>query len=126
MQRFSSPYSSSFSDSVVVSGRGRWIHVSGQVGAEEGKPVTATDFGDEVDLCIANIQKSLERAGASLSDVVRITAYLTKLELYPAYNEARAKAFSSAPPASATVQVAGLLANASIEMDAVAFVEEPG
>ena len=58
-------------------------------------------------------------AGAGMKDVVRITCYLTDLADYPIYSKARAAAFKDNPPASATVQVAGLLVNAKIEIDAV-------
>jgi enamine deaminase RidA (YjgF/YER057c/UK114 family) len=57
-----------------------------------------------------------------MRDVVRITAYLTDLADYAAYARARTAAFGDALPASAAVQVAGLLAGMSIEIDADAFV----
>jgi enamine deaminase RidA (YjgF/YER057c/UK114 family) len=47
---------------------------------------------------------------------------LTDLADYAAYARARAAAFGDALPASAAVQVAGLLAGMSVEIDAVAFV----
>ena len=42
---------------------------------------------------------------------------------YAAYSKARGAAFPTNPPASATVQVAGLLANARLEIDAVAVIK---
>ena len=123
MERIPNPFFN-FSDAVVVSGPGRWIHVSGQVGFDDsGKlQVTESDFGREADLCFRRIKETLERAGATMADVVRITAYLTDLGLYSAYSEARTRAFGTAIPSSAAVQVAGLLVGARVEIDAIAFV----
>jgi 2-iminobutanoate/2-iminopropanoate deaminase len=113
-----------FSDAVVVeTGDYSTIHISGHVGNDASGKVTAKTFAEEVDICIANVARALERSGASLNDVVRITCYLTDLADYPIYSKARAAAFRGNPPASATVQVAGLLVNAKIEIDAIAVVK---
>jgi enamine deaminase RidA (YjgF/YER057c/UK114 family) len=53
---------------------------------------------------------------------VRITAFMTSLDAYGEYAEVRSEVFGDTLPASATVQVAGLLVGAQIEIDAVAFV----
>lgn len=113
-----------FSDAVVVEmGEYSTIYISGHVGNDASGKVTAVMFADEVDLCIANVARALERSDASLKDVVRITCYLTDLADYPIYAKARTAAFQGNPPASATVQVAGLMVNAKIEIDAVAVVK---
>lgn len=113
-----------FSDAVVVAmGDYSTIHISGHVGNDASGKATAKTFAEEVDVCLANIARSLERAGAGMKDVVRITCYLTDLADYPIYSKARAAAFKDNPPASATVQVAGLLVNAKIEIDAIAVVK---
>lgn len=114
-----------FSDAVAVDmGDYATIYVSGQVGNDASGKVTAKTFEEEVKICLANVAKALERAGAGLADVVRITAYMTSLADYPTYSKARGSAFAGNPPASATVQVAGLLVNATIEIDAIAIVKK--
>jgi 2-iminobutanoate/2-iminopropanoate deaminase len=115
-----------FSDAVIVTGPGHWVHVSGQVGFDDsGKPqVSEADFAREADLCFRRLREALERAGATMSEVVRINAYLTDLSLYGDYSEARNRAFGSELPSSAAVQVAGLLAGARVEVDAVAYVAD--
>lgn len=121
--RIPNPFSTSFSDAVVVDmGEKSVIHVSGQVGNDASGKVTARSFDDEAKLCFANVARALEKCGAGLGDVVRITAYMTDLADYAAYARARAAAFADNPPASATVQVAGLLVNAKLEIDADAVV----
>jgi 2-iminobutanoate/2-iminopropanoate deaminase len=118
------PFIATFSDAVSVeTGDFTTIHVSGQVGHEAVLKVTAESFEEEARRCFANVAKVLEKAGAGMKDVVRITAYLTDLADYAAYSKARGAAFPEKPPASATVQVAGLLANARLEIDAVAVIK---
>jgi 2-iminobutanoate/2-iminopropanoate deaminase len=122
-KRVPNPFYSSFSDAVVVDmGEKSVIHVSGQVGNDASGKVTARNFDDEAKLCLANVAKILESCGAGLKDVVRITAYMTDLADYAAYAKARAAAFGENKPASATVQVAGLMVNAKLEIEAVAVV----
>jgi enamine deaminase RidA (YjgF/YER057c/UK114 family) len=113
-----------FSDAVAVEmGDYTTIHVSGHVGNDASGKVTAKSFDEEAKLCFANVARTLEKAGAGMPDVVRITAYLTDLADYAAYAKARGAAFGENRPASAAVQVAGLLVNAKLEIDAVAVVK---
>lgn len=113
-----------FSDAVVVDmGDYSTIYISGMIGHDASGKITAKDFEGETQQCWDNIARGLERAGASLKDVVRITAYLTDLNDYAVYAKARRTLFEGNPPASATVQVAGLLLNARLEVDAIAIVK---
>ena len=122
IERIASAYSSYSEATIVTTHEGRWIHVSGQGALDATGRVTERDFEREAAGCFERVKEVLERAGATMRDVVRITAYLTDLADYAAYSRARAAAFGDALPASAAVQVAGLLAGMSVEIDAVAFV----
>ena len=73
------------------------IHVSGHVGNDASGKVTTKNFAEEVDICFANIARALERSGAGMKDVVRITCYLTDLADYPVYSKARARAVQGQP-----------------------------
>jgi enamine deaminase RidA (YjgF/YER057c/UK114 family) len=53
-----------FSDAVVVEmGEYSTIHISGHVGNDASGKVTAKTFAEEVDICIANVARALERSG---------------------------------------------------------------
>ena len=121
-QRVDSPWGTTFCDSISFDGPGRWIYVSGQIGADEDGNMVNETFAAEAEQCFARIGTSLEKAGARMQDVVKITGYVTSTEHYPDYDVARGKAFAGHPPSSATVQVAGLVADARVEIEAVAFV----
>ena len=125
-QRVASPWGTTFCDSISFGGPGRWIYISGQIGADENGEMVNSTFSAEADQCFVRIRQSLEKAGASMSDVVKITGYVTSTEHYADYDIARGKAFIANPPSSATVQVAGLVADARLEVEAVAFIPEEG
>lgn len=126
IERLTTNPASGFSDAVTTSGAGRLIHVAGNVGFGPDGKVVSGGMGAEAQATLDNIERTLKQAGADLSHVVKINAFVTNLEEYPAYAEVRAKRFGDKLPASATVQVAGLLVGAHIEIDAVAFVPDEG
>jgi 2-iminobutanoate/2-iminopropanoate deaminase len=113
----------SYSDSVSVSGPGRWIYVSGQVGMDADKKVEG-DLATQTHATLDHIERILQQSGAGLGDVVKISVYLTSLDDYASFSAVRAERFGEALPTSAAVQVAGLLLGAEIEIDAVAFLAE--
>lgn len=120
------PFSANFSDSAVVpTSEYSTIYIAGQVGNPPNGPlkVTAETFEEEARLCFDNIRRVLEKAGASMRDVVRITAYLTRLSDLAVYHRIRNETFPDSPPASTIVQVAGLLVGARLEIDAIAAVK---
>ena len=106
-----------FSKAVVVSGAGRTVYVSGNISP-------AGSLADQANGCIDLIEASLHAVGGSLEHVVRVTAWLTRLDEYAEYNRVRGERFGANLPASAAVQVAGLLRGALIEIDAVAFIPD--
>ncbi len=124
IERLTTNPASGFSDAVTTVGPGRLIHVAGNVGFGPDGKVVSGGMGAEARATFDNIERTLREAGADLSHVVKINAFVTSLEEYPDYAAVRAERFGDQLPASATVQVAGLLVGAHIEIDAVAFVPE--
>jgi 2-iminobutanoate/2-iminopropanoate deaminase len=122
IERYPSAFApTSFADAVAADGPGRWIHVSGQVGMDADGKVEG-DLAAQSHKTLDHIERILADAGAALSDVVRIVVYLTSLDEYAAFSAVRAERFGETLPASAAVQVAGLLLGAQIEIEAVAFL----
>ena len=113
----------SFSDAVLVDGPGRWIYVAGQVAMDDNARVSG-DLADQTNGTLDHIERILNGLGADLSHVTKITVYLTSLDNYAEFSRVRAERFGDSPPASAAVQVTGLLLDALIEIEAVAFVPD--
>ena len=115
MKRTAGPEGATFSSSVSVSGEGAWVYVSGHIAA-------GATLAEQTRSCFTQIADVLALHGGSLTDVVRITAYLTGLEEYAEYARVRGECFGDDLPASTAFQVAGLLYGALVEIDAVAFI----
>ena len=109
--------SATYSKAVAVSGPGRTVYVSGNLSPKGS-------LADQTNGCFDAIEAALRAVGGSLDHVVRITAWLTALDEYGEYNRVRGERFGTNLPASAAVQVAGLLQGALIEIDAVAFIPD--
>ena len=81
--------------------------------------------GKQAVQCFKNLETVLKAAGASMSDVVKITAFLVRENDYKDYAEARAQAFApDSQPASSTVIVKALAKpEFRVEVEAIAVVE---
>ena len=100
------------------------IWVSGMVAFDpEGSIVGVGDMRIQADTVFTNIAEVLALGGATLDDVVKITAWLTDMDQYSGYNDARAAAFANRLPASATVHSPRLVRDdLLVEVEAVAVL----
>jgi 2-iminobutanoate/2-iminopropanoate deaminase len=98
---------------------GNTLYVAGQQGPDRGK-VTGTDITLQTTNAIAAVRKIVEEAGFQMSDVVSVTVYVTDLNDVEKMNEVYKKLMPDPKPARATVQVAGLIGGAKIEISAIA------
>jgi 2-iminobutanoate/2-iminopropanoate deaminase len=106
-----------FSDGFVA---GKTLYVAGQQGPDANGKVTGTDITLQTTNAIAAIKKVVEKAGFKMSDLVSVTVYMTDLNDVKKMNEVYIKDMPDPKPARATVQVAGLIGGAKIEISAVA------
>ena len=89
---------------------GEFLFTSGNVANDaNGNLVGPGDCEAQSRQVMSNIRAIVEAAGASMSDVVKITCFLTDVNDYAAYGRVRSETFSSSPPASSTVIVAALV-----------------
>ena len=100
---------------------GDFIFVSGQAPID---PTTGKVVGETIEeqtaRTIENIQAILEAGGATLADVVKVSAHLTDLSLFDRYNKVYASYFPDPKPTRTTVgsQLKGIM----VEIDAIAYV----
>ena len=106
-----------FSEGFVA---GNTLYVAGQQGPDAQGKVTGTDITLQTTNAIAAVKKVIERAGFKMTDVVAVTVYVTDLNDVKKMNDVYVKLMPDPKPARATVQVAGLIGGAKIEMSAIA------
>ena len=87
---------------------GNLVFVSGQVGYNsEGR--LEGNVRQQAENCFKNVEVTLKAAGATMSDVMKITCFLTRSTDYKAYAEVRDQAFpKDDQPASSTLIVKAL------------------
>jgi 2-iminobutanoate/2-iminopropanoate deaminase len=106
-----------FSDGYVA---GNTLYVAGQQGPDAQGKVTGTDITLQTTNTITAIEKIVKKAGFQLTDITSVTVYITDLNDVPKMNEVYKKLMPDPKPARATVQVAGLIGGAKIEISAIA------
>ncbi|MEP7023399.1 MAG: RidA family protein [Actinomycetota bacterium] len=109
----------------AVAFTGRMIAVSGQVPLDAaGQLVGPGDARAQARQVFENLAAALAAAGAAMTDVVKLTVFLTDLADLAAFREVRDGYFAAdRPPASSLVQVSGLVNPAfRIEIEALAAV----
>lgn len=87
--------------------QGDWIFVAGTTGFDYASMTISDDIARQTEQTLGNIQSALEQAGATLSDVVRVTYVLPRADDFPACWPVLRKFFGEIRPA-ATMISAGL------------------
>lgn len=99
---------------------GNTLYVAGQQGPDAHGTVTGTDITLQTTNAIAAVEKVVKEAGFQMTDIVAVTVYVTDLNDVEQMNVVYKKLMPDPKPARATVQVAGLIGGAKIEISAIA------
>ena len=103
---------------------GETVQLSGLVAFDsEGGVVGKNDFYAQSIQTFKNIEEALESGGAKITDVVKITTYLTDMSGYPEFSRARAETFPDGVPSSCTVVSPALITpDLLVEIEAMAII----
>jgi 2-iminobutanoate/2-iminopropanoate deaminase len=94
--------------------------VSGMLSVDlETKEVVFDGIGDQTRRILGNLRTLLTDMDLSLTDVVKVTIFLTNMDAFGAVNQVYGEFFADQPPARSCVQVAGLPLGADIEIEAI-------
>ena len=72
---------------------------------------------------LSNLEAILNSQGVEMSQVVKVTVFMTDLAEFVPMNQVFAKRFGAHKPARSTVQVAALPTGARVEIEAIALTQ---
>ena len=100
------------------------IEITGTVAVDEnGSPVGKGDAYTQTKFIIEKIEKVLQRAGATLKDVVRTRMFVTDISRWEEYGKAHGEFFKDIKPCTSMIEVKGLIApEYLIEIEATAIL----
>jgi|TARA_B100000767_G_scaffold29501_1_gene25553 reactive intermediate/imine deaminase len=111
-----------YSQAVKANG---FLFVSGQIplNPATGDLMNAS-IEDQAEQVIKNLTSICEAANLTLSDIVKLTIYITDMKDFAVVNEAMLKHFKEPYPARATVEVSALPLGVNVEMDAILLAHD--
>ena len=105
--------------------KGALVTTAGMIALDaEGRVVGEGDVGAQTRQVMKNIEAALGAVGASLSDVVKTTIFLSDMAHYQGMNAVFNEYFQGNPPARSTVQTGLALPSLMVEIEALALVDD--
>ncbi|HEY5665188.1 MAG TPA: RidA family protein [Gammaproteobacteria bacterium] len=99
---------------------GDTVYLSGQIPLDPvTQEIVGEDFGAQARRVFDNLAAVARAAGGSLSDIVKLTVYLTDLGRFAEVNEIMVEYFAEPYPARAAIGVSALPRGVQVEIDAI-------
>jgi 2-iminobutanoate/2-iminopropanoate deaminase len=109
-----------YSQALVAQG---FVFCSGQIALDPSTgQLVEGGIREQTRRVLSNLREILEAAGSGLERVVRVSAYLSDLGDFQAFNEVYQEFFRPPYPARTTVEVKGLPRGAKVEIDVIALL----
>lgn len=110
-----------FNDGIVA---GNTLYVAGQEGTNDSGKLAQGGVSAETKAALDNIAKVVKAAGFEMKDIVSVTVYLADIHDFPEMNKVYKTVIMDPKPARATIQAAGLVNDARVEIAAIAVKQK--
>lgn len=106
-----------------VAKKGKFVYISGQTAVPEADQGNL-DAGAQAERVFGYLKQAIEAAGGDMSDIIKITIFLTDLSQFPSILEWRPKFFDQPYPAATCIVVASMVRRDMImEIEATAILD---
>jgi len=125
IHKYQTRYHAQATYSKAIRASGDFVFMQGQVGVDhDGTLVGPGDPGLQADQACRNIQQFIREAGGQLSDICKLTVYVTDVEYRPAVYAAINRWFEGVHHCSTGVVVQGLAhPDFLVEIDAMGVID---
>lgn len=110
-----------FSDGIVV---GNTLYISGQQGTDEHGKLKSGGVSEQTQATLENIARIVKQAGFQLKDIVAVNVYLADINDFADMNKVYKSFLPDPKPTRTTIQAAGLVNHAKIEISAIAVKQK--
>lgn len=98
------------------------LFTSGQLGIDPVSGELPEDFTEQARQAFENLKAIIEAAGGSMSNVMKITIFLTDMANFPAVNAVMQEYCQAPYPARSCFAVAALPKGGAVEIEAIAHI----
>ena len=110
----------SYSQAKIV---GNFIFTSGQIPLKIDGTMVTDDFKKECIQVLDNLNEILKCSGSKMSNIIKLTVYLTDLSNFSVLNSVFEQYFDQSLPARSTVQVSALPKDSRVEIEAIGYID---
>ena len=102
-----------------------FLFVSGQIPLNPASgDLMNSSIEDQAEQVITNLSAICKAANTNLSNIVKLTIYITDMNDFSIVNQAMENHFEAPYPARATIEVSALPLGVNVEMDAIVNLDE--
>ena len=101
-----------------------FIFTSGQIPLKIDGSMVSNNFELECIQVLDNIKEILKASGSNMSNIIKLTVYLTDLSKFDILNNVFKHYFSKTLPARSTIEVSKLPKDARVEIEAIGMIND--
>ena len=101
-----------------------FVFTSGQIPLRSDGTMISDDFEQECLQVLDNIEEILKASGSSMTNIIKLTVYLTDLSKFDILNNVFNAYFNDFLPARSTIEVSKLPKDSRVEIEAIGLINE--